>query len=90
MNMEAVIVPNAYCLKELGGEVMVTSESMDDILIVNELGARILQRISEGDPITVGAVVEMIGREYRADTVEEDVLAFLEEMKESGVISVLA
>ena len=88
MNMNSIICPNEYEMSKLGGEVMVTSESMDDVLIVNVLGADILDYINACGSVTVASVIDKIKQEYESDSIEEDVIDFLDEMKDSNVILV--
>lgn len=88
MKNEIIITPNTYTLSRLGGEVMVTSDSMEDILIVNEIGAYILEIILKSRSIALSHIVDKIKQEYQVDIVDEDVTSFLKEMTESGVISI--
>ena len=67
---------------------MVTSDSMEDILIVNEIGAYILEIILKSRSIALSHIVDKIKQEYQVDIVDEDVTSFLKEMTESGVISI--
>lgn len=88
MKNEIIITPNTYTLSRLGGEVMVTSDSMEDILIVNEIGAFILETIKNNKSIALSYIVDKIKQEYQVDLIDEDVTSFLKDMKESGVISI--
>ena len=45
MNRDSVIIANDFTINVLGNESMVTSETMEDILIINEFGSDILKLI---------------------------------------------
>jgi hypothetical protein len=67
-------------------EAVVVRQSGPEVLVLNDVGARILERVDTGQ--TVAALVAGLAQEYDVDPgrLESDVVAFLEELTSSGVI----
>ena len=67
-------------------EAVVVRQSGPEVLVLNGVGARILERIDTGD--SVAALVAGLAQEYEVDPkrLESDVFAFLEELTSGGVI----
>ena len=67
-------------------EAVVVRQSGPEVLVLNGVGARILERIDTGE--RVATLVAGLAQEYEVDPerLESDVVAFLEELASSGVI----
>lgn len=67
-------------------EAVVVRQSGPEVLVLNGVGARILEGVAAGQPFA--RLVSGLAEEYEvpAATLEQDVLAFLEELTASGVI----
>ena len=72
--------------RRLPPEGVVVRQTDPEVLVLNELASRILERI-DGET-SVQAVVEGLLAEYEVDpsVLERDVLEFLEELQRSGII----
>ena len=71
----------------LDGEAIVLDTSSGTYFGVNQLGARILTLIES--PVSLSRIVETLSREYdvEASRIEEDVVAFLTELREKELVS---
>lgn len=67
-------------------EAVVVRQSGPEVLVLNGVGARILERLDAGE--SVATLVAGLAGEYEVDfgRLQGDVLAFLEELSTSGVI----
>lgn len=86
MNRDSVIIANDFTINVLGNESMVTSETMEDILIINEFGSDILKLILSKDKMKVGEIIDSFEETYSSESLEEDIVEFLDAMLENGVI----
>jgi hypothetical protein len=67
-------------------EAIVVRQSGPEVLVLNAVGARILERIDSGESLS--ALVAGLAEEYDVDPkrLESDVAAFVEELTAGGVI----
>ena len=67
-------------------EAIVVRQSGPEVLVLNGIGARVLERLDAGE--SVATLLAGLAGEYEVDRgrLEGDVLAFLEELATSGVI----
>ena len=86
MNRDSVIIANDFTINVLGNESMVTSETMEDILIINEFGSDILKLILSKCKMKVGEIIDSFEETYSSESLEEDIVEFLDAMLENGVI----
>ena len=86
MNRDSVIIANDFTINVLGNESMVTSETMEDILIINEFGSDILKLILFKGKMKVGEIIDSFEETYSSESLEEDIVEFLDAMLENGVI----
>ena len=86
MNRDSVIIANDFTINVLGNESMVTSETMEDILIINEFGSDILKLILSKGKMKVGEIIDSFEETYSSESLEEDIVEFLDAMLEKGVI----
>lgn len=70
----------------IGGEGVVVRQVAGEVLVVSEVGARVLDLLEPG--MAAGDILKRLAGEYDVDgpTLERDVLAFLEDLLEAGVI----
>ena len=64
MNRDSVIIANDFTINVLGNESMVTSETMEDILIINEFGSDILKLILSKGKMKVGEIIDSFEETY--------------------------
>ena len=86
MNRDSVIIANDFTINVLGNESMVTSETMEDILIINEFGSDILKLILSKGKMKVDEIIDSFEETYSSESLEEDIVEFLDAMLENGVI----
>ena len=72
--------------RNIGGEGVVVLQAAGEVLVLNTVGARILDLLQSD--LRVGALVATLSIEYDVDraTLELDVPAYLQELLEAGVI----
>lgn len=83
---EDVISLNKHCIfKKRGtrGFLMYRGQSH----VVSETGAEILEYLSQGMN-SVALIVDALSSEYNSPDIKDDVIEFLEELKEKGIIEV--
>jgi hypothetical protein len=70
----------------VGPEAVVVRQSVPEVLVLNGVGARVVERID--GTLTVDTLVSALAGEYdvERETLERDVVAFLGELAEGGVI----
>jgi hypothetical protein len=70
----------------VGPEAVVVRQSVPEVLVLNGVGARVVERID--GTLTVDALVTALASEYdvERETLERDVIAFLDDLAEGGVI----
>jgi hypothetical protein len=70
----------------VGPEAVVVRQSVPEVLVLNGVGARVVETID--GTLTVGALVSALAGEYAVEReiLERDVVAFLGELAEGGVI----
>ena len=76
--------------RNIGGEGIVVRQAAGEVLVLNEVGVRVLDLLATGNPVQ--RVVEALGAEYEVDaaTAERDVMAYAQELLDAGVIEPLA
>jgi len=81
--------------RKVGGEGVVVQQSAGEVLVVNGVGARVLElldprREEGGLPAgrSLGELLQRLAEEYEAprDRIERDVRGFLDEVTELGVV----
>jgi len=72
--------------RNIGGEGVVVRQSAGEVLVVNGVGARVLDLLETRTP--VGGLLDTLAAEYAIDraTLECDVLAYLQELLDAGII----
>jgi hypothetical protein len=70
----------------IDGEAVVVRQEEAEVIVLNSVGARVLELVRGGAPACRG--FEALTKEYRVEPVEleRDVLSFLGELVEAGVI----
>jgi hypothetical protein len=70
----------------VGPEAVVVRQSVPEVLVLNGVGARVIEGIDGS--LTVDALVTALAGEYDVErqTLERDVVAFLGELAQGGVI----
>jgi hypothetical protein len=70
-------------------EAIVVRQSEPEVLVLNEVGARILERLDSGQ--SVATLVAGLAQEYEVDPkrLETDVTTFLEDLAAGGVIEIV-
>lgn len=89
MNQGTIVVASRdQVSSDLAGETVLLSMKTARYYGLADVGARIWSLL--GEPISVAAICETIGREYDvpADRCESDVLKFLEELVQNGLVEV--
>lgn len=88
MNSNTIVTANNFTINKLGNETMVTSESMDDILIINEFGGEILRLILSNKQLSLGDIISNFKNSYSSETLAEDTAEFIQEMNNNGVVTI--
>lgn len=72
--------------RNIGGEGIVVRQTAGEVLVLNDVGVRVLDLLATGGP--VHSVVDALAADYEVDTAtaEHDVLAYAQELLEAGVI----
>lgn len=72
--------------RNIGGEGVVVRQTAGEVLVLNEVGARVLDLVDARMP--VGALVDALVAEYETDraTLERDLLAYLRELVDAGIV----
>lgn len=86
MNQPAYRLRKEIRHRKVGNDRVVVRQEANEILVLNELGSRVLEAIEAKTPIA--QLVGSITAEYEvaADTVERDIERHLAELAERGVI----
>jgi hypothetical protein len=76
--------------RRLAPEGVVVRQTDPEVLVVNDLAARILERLDGRSP--VGSIVDSFAADYEVDrtVLERDVWAFLGELQEGRIIEQVA
>jgi hypothetical protein len=74
--------------RNIGGEGIVVMQSSAEVLVVSEVGARVLELIESGN--AVGGILTAITAEYDVDgaVLERDAVTYLQELLDANVIEV--
>ena len=74
----------------VGGEAIVVLQSAAEVVVVNEVGARILELLAEERAF--GAVLDALAEDFEAprDLLERDTREFLAELEAAGIVEVEA
>jgi hypothetical protein len=72
--------------RNIGGEGIVVRQAAGEVLVLNGVGARVLDLLESGS--TVASLLDALGAEYDIDQaiLRRDVLAYLQELLDAGVI----
>ena len=72
--------------RNIGDEGVVVRQTAGEVLVLNEIGVRVLDLL-EAD-LLVSGLLDVLDAEYAVDraTLERDVLAYLQELVDAGVI----
>jgi len=72
--------------RNIGGEGIVVRQTAGEVLVLNEVGVRVLDLLATGS--AVQRVIDALGADYDVDaaTAERDVMAYAQELLEAGVI----
>lgn len=76
--------------RNIGGEGIVVRQRAGEVMVVNEVGARVLDLVEAGT--SVGAMLALLETEFDTDraTLERDVRAYLAELVDAGVVEPVA
>ena len=74
----------------MGGEGIVVRQAAGEVLVLSEVGARVMDMVAA--EVSVGSMLAALGAEYEveATALEHDVLAFLRELLDAGIIETIA
>ena len=72
--------------RNIGGEGVVVRQAAGEVLVLNEIGVRVLELLEAMMPVS--GLLDALDAEYEIDrpTLEQDVLAYLQELVDAGVI----
>ena len=72
--------------RNIGGEGVVVRQTAGEVLVLNEIGVRVLELLEATLPVS--GLLDALDAEYEIDrpTLERDVLAYLQELVDAGVI----
>jgi Coenzyme PQQ synthesis protein D (PqqD) len=72
--------------RNVGGEGVVVRQAAGEVLVLSEVGARVLDLIETGAPID--RMLTVLAEEYDIDAaiLEKDVMDYLQELLEAGII----
>lgn len=76
--------------RNIGDEGVVVRQAAGEVLVLNEIGVRVLELLETAVP--VNGLLDALDAEYQIDrpTLERDVLAYLQELVDAGVIEPVA
>lgn len=76
--------------RNIGGEGVVVQQTAGEVLVLNEIGVRVLELLEAALPVS--GLLDALDAEYEIDrpTLERDVLAYLQELMDAGVIEPVA
>ena len=76
--------------RNIGGEGVVVRQTAGEVLVLNEIGVRVLELLEAALPVS--GLLDALDAEYEIDrpTLERDVLAYLQELVDAGVIERVA
>ena len=76
--------------RNIGGEGIVVRQTAGEVLVLNDVGVRVLDMLATGKPVR--GVVEALVADYDVDaaTAERDVMAYAQELLDAGVIETRA
>ncbi len=74
--------------RPIGDEGIVLHQQTAEVMVVNELGSRTLELL--GKQATTRRIIDALSEEYEVEreTLEQDVMIFLQELSSAGIISV--
>jgi hypothetical protein len=81
-------IDTRYC--NIGGEGVVVRQTAGEVLVLNEIGVRVLELLEATMPVS--GLLDALEAEYEIDrpTLERDVLVYLRELVDAGVIEHVA
>ena len=76
--------------RNIGGEGVVVRQAAGEVLVLNEIGVRVLDLLEATLPVS--GLLDALDAEYEIDrpTLERDVLTYLQELMDAGVIEPVA
>ena len=76
--------------RNIGGEGVVVRQTASEVLVLNEIGVRVLELLEAALPVS--GLLDALDAEYEIDrpTLERDVLVYLQELVDAGVIEPVA
>lgn len=76
--------------RNIGDEGVVVRQTAGEVVVLNEIGVRVLELLETTMP--VNGLLDALDAEYAVDrpTLEQDVLAYLQELVDAGVIERVA
>jgi pyrroloquinoline quinone biosynthesis protein D len=76
--------------RNVAGEGLVVRQSVGEVLVLNDVGTRVLDLLEAG--AAIGAVVDALSLEYEVDraVLEQDVAAYLAELLDAGIVERVA
>lgn len=76
--------------RNIGDEGIVVRQTVGEVLVLNEIGIRVLELLEAA--VSVSGLLDALDAEYDIDrvTLERDVLAYLQELVDAGVIEQVA
>jgi hypothetical protein len=72
--------------RNIGGEGIVVRQAAGEVLVLNEVGVRVLDLVASGK--TAGDIVSALAAEYDVDlpTLERDVPGYIQELVDAGIL----
>ena len=72
--------------RNIGGEGIVVRQAAGEVLVLNDIGVRVLDLLAAGN--AVAGVVTVLNAEYDIDapTLERDVLAYVQDLLDAGIV----
>ena len=72
--------------RTVGGEGIVVRQSAGEVLVLNEVGVRVLDLLATGN--SIARVLTALQAEYDVDaaTLQSDVLAYVHELVDAGIV----
>lgn len=72
--------------RRVADEAVIIRQDAGEVLVVNELGARVLEMLEGPGAVSYDELVDRLSREYeQAESLPSDILEFLVELVDSGV-----
>ena len=75
--------------RNIGGEGIVVRQTAGEVLVLNDVGVRVLDLLATGNPVHGAAAALAADYDVDVATAERDVMAYAQELLDAGVIETL-